>query len=151
MPRKSARMSRMNFSSSTMRTRGRSSCGVVMGDGTGTPSPPTLPDFSRSLGSCAPVAPLSRPWKGAAVRGRVDSAHFTRRLEQRDGSRSGTWIALAYCALGALGATLAEAFGQSPLTTKPWLGEAGPIAAVGSLALGALVAAVTVHTTRVLG
>lgn len=97
------------------------------------------------------VAPLGRPWKCGAVRGRVDSAHFTRRLEQRDGSRSGTWIALAYCALGALGATLAEAFGQSPLTTKPWLGEAGPIAAVGSLALGALVAVVTVRTTRVLG
>jgi hypothetical protein len=85
------------------------------------------------------------------VRDTVGSAHFSRRLEQRDASRSGTWIALAYCALGATGATLAEAFGQAPLTTKPWLGQAGPFAAVASLALGGLVALATVRTTRVLG
>jgi uncharacterized protein len=85
------------------------------------------------------------------VRGSAGSAPFSRRLEQRDASRTGTWIALAYSALGALGATIAEAFGQSPVTTKPWLGEAGPIAAVESLALGIVVAAATVRTTRVLG
>jgi hypothetical protein len=85
------------------------------------------------------------------VRGSAGSAPFSRRLERRDASRTGTWIALAYSALGALGATIAEAFGQSPLTTKPWLGEAGPIAAVESLALGIVVAAATVRTTRVLG
>ena len=85
------------------------------------------------------------------MRGSAGSAPFSRRLERRDASRTGTWIALAYSALGALGATIAEAFGQSPLTTKPWLGEAGPIAAVESLALGIVVAAATVRTTRVLG
>ncbi len=85
------------------------------------------------------------------MHGTVGSGPFSRRLEQRDSPRSGTWIALAYSALGALGATLAEAFGRSPIVTEPWVGTAGPIAAAVSLALGALVAAATIHTTRVLG
>jgi membrane protease YdiL (CAAX protease family) len=85
------------------------------------------------------------------VRVAVTRGPLSRRLEQRDGSRSGTWIALAYSALGAVGALVAEAFGRSPLTTKPWVGEAGPFAAIASLALGGLVAVATVRTTRVLG
>jgi membrane protease YdiL (CAAX protease family) len=85
------------------------------------------------------------------VRVRLGSDLFSRRLEQRDAPRSSAWIALAYGGLGALGATLSAASGHAAVTTDAWLGEAGPLAAVVSLALGALVAIATVRTTRILG
>jgi membrane protease YdiL (CAAX protease family) len=97
------------------------------------------------------VAPPGWACELSIVRGPASSASFSRRLVQPNAPRSGTWIAVAYCALGAIGATIVEAFGQSPITTPPWLGQAGPIAAIESLALGVLVAVVTVRTTRVLG
>jgi uncharacterized protein len=79
---------------------------------------------------------------------------FSHRLEQRDAPRSIAWIALAYGGVGALGATLAEAAGHSPLTTTgfwPELLGTGSFAAVLSLTLGSLVAVATIRTTRVLG
>jgi len=81
-------------------------------------------------------------------------AGFSHRLEQRDAPHSGGWVALAYGGLGALGATLAEASGQSPLTTTGWaagLLGAGSFAAVVSFGLGSLVAFATIRMTRMLG
>ena len=79
---------------------------------------------------------------------------FSRRLEQRDTPKNVAWIALAYGAVGALGATLAEVSGHSPLSTTgfwPGLLGAGSFAAAASLTLGVLVALATIRTTRVLG
>jgi uncharacterized protein len=70
---------------------------------------------------------------------------FSRRLVQRDGPRSG-WIAFLYGGLGALGATLAEVSGHSPLATDAWL-PLGPFAALASLALGGVLAWITVRAT----
>jgi membrane protease YdiL (CAAX protease family) len=102
----------------------------------------------------APLWPLHvKPRRASfcGVRVRLGSDLFSRRLEQRDAPRSSAWIALAYGGLGALGATLSAASGHAAVTTDAWLGEAGPLAAVVSLALGALVAIATVRTTRILG
>jgi membrane protease YdiL (CAAX protease family) len=81
-------------------------------------------------------------------------APFSRRLEQRDAPPSGAWIALAYGGLGALGATLAEVSGHSPVTTTAWwdrLTGLGSFAAVLSLGLGGLVALATIRMTRAMG
>ena len=81
-------------------------------------------------------------------------APFSRRLEQRDAPPSGTWIALAYGGLGALGATLAEVSGHSPVTTPAWwdrLTGLGSFAATLSLGLGGMVALATIRLTRALG
>jgi membrane protease YdiL (CAAX protease family) len=74
---------------------------------------------------------------------------FSRRLEQRDDPRSGGWIALLYGGLGALGATLAEASGRSPIVMSAWVGL-GPFASAMSLVLGAVVAVVTIRATPLL-
>jgi uncharacterized protein len=74
---------------------------------------------------------------------------FSSRLEQRDAPQSGAWIALMYGGLGALGATLAEASGHSPVLTNAWIGL-GSFAAPTSLGLGAVVALVTIRTTPLL-
>jgi uncharacterized protein len=58
---------------------------------------------------------------------------------------------LAYGGLGALGAMLAEACGQSPLTTEAWAGTSGWVALFASLGLGGLIAFVTVRATRWVG
>ncbi len=68
-----------------------------------------------------------------------------------DSSRRGAWNALAYGGLGALGATLAEACGQSPLTTEAWAHTSGWVGLLASLAFGGLIAFVTVRVTRVVG
>lgn len=63
----------------------------------------------------------------------------------------GPWTAFAYGGLGALGATLSEACGQSPWTTAAWAGTSGWVALLASLAFGGLLAFVTVRTTRIVG
>jgi hypothetical protein len=84
------------------------------------------------------LAPLATRWN-------------VRRLGQKDASRRGGWTALAYGGLGALGATLAEASGQSPFTTDAWAGTSGWVAWLTSLAFGGVIALVTVRTTRIVG
>jgi membrane protease YdiL (CAAX protease family) len=103
----------------------------------------------------APVAPaVALPGGSCKLAAVAAGVRYSHRLEQRDAPRSGAWVALAYGGLGALGATLAEASGRSPLTTTGWwpgLLGAGSFAALASLGLGCLVAALTIRTTRALG
>ncbi|HEX4516779.1 MAG TPA: CPBP family intramembrane glutamic endopeptidase, partial [Polyangiaceae bacterium] len=61
-----------------------------------------------------------------------------------------SWVLAAYGALGALGALLAVAFGQSPIMRASWLEVSGIEAAVASLVLGVCGAALAVILTRVL-
>jgi membrane protease YdiL (CAAX protease family) len=61
-----------------------------------------------------------------------------------------SWVLLAYGALGALGAILAAAFGQSPIVRAPWLEVSGVEAALASIVLGACGAALAVMLTRLL-
>lgn len=100
-----------------------------------------LPRVARPQAPSAPRPSLAQP--KTRFRGR--------RLERPDSPRRGPWIALAYGGLGALGATLAEACGQSPWTTDAWAGTSGWSSFLSSLAFGGLIAVVTVRTTRVLG
>lgn len=65
-------------------------------------------------------------------------------------SRLTTWVLLAYGALGALGATLAVAFGGGALTRDPWLPVSGFEGAFASLLLGVCGAALAIIATRVL-
>jgi membrane protease YdiL (CAAX protease family) len=61
-----------------------------------------------------------------------------------------SWVLAAYGALGALGAFLAIAFGQSPIMRAPWLEVSGFEAALASLVLGVCGAALALILTRVL-
>lgn len=94
-----------------------------------------LPRADRSEGT---RVPLSRP----------ETHRRLRPLGQRDAPRRGGWTALAYGGLGAVGAILAEACGQSPLTTDGWAGTSGWASLFVSLGLGGLLAFVTVRATR---
>ena len=68
----------------------------------------------------------------------------------RGPSRLTTWVLLAYGGLGALGATLAVAFGSGAFTRDPWLAVSGGEAVAASLLLGACGAALAIMATRVL-
>lgn len=61
-----------------------------------------------------------------------------------------SWVLAAYGALGALGALLAVAFGQSPIMRASWLELSGVEAALASLVLGVCGAALALILTRVL-
>ena len=61
-----------------------------------------------------------------------------------------SWVLAAYGALGALGAFLAMAFGQSPIMRTPWIEVSGVEAALASLVLGICGAALAVILTRFL-
>ena len=58
------------------------------------------------------------------------------------------WIVLAYGSLAALGAALALAFGRDPLVVPVRLGLTGATSILASLALGVLVAGMTIALTR---
>jgi membrane protease YdiL (CAAX protease family) len=68
----------------------------------------------------------------------------------RGPSRLTSWVLLAYGGLGALGATLAVAFGSGPFTRDPWLAVSGLEAVAASLLLGVCGAALAIMATRVL-
>lgn len=68
----------------------------------------------------------------------------------RGPSRVTTWVLLAYGGLGALGATLAVAFGGGAFTREPWLAVSGFEAVAASLVLGACGAALAIMATRAL-
>jgi membrane protease YdiL (CAAX protease family) len=61
-----------------------------------------------------------------------------------------SWVLAAYGALGALGAFLAMAFGQSPFTRTPWLEVSGIEATLASLVLAVSGAALALIVTRIL-
>src|SRR5947209_19416941 len=119
MPRKSARMSRMNFSSSTMSTRGRSPGDPACGEVTWFPAAM----LGRSTKTDCSTAP-----RVAWARRSCDALELM---------RLSTWVLLAYGALGALGAFLAAVFGHSPIMRASWLDVSNVEAALASLVLGA--------------
>src|SRR5580704_9954285 len=164
IPRKSARISRMNFSSSTMSTRGRS-YGAEVDIGADPPNPnrfggvhPAVRSFwvtasseRRGLHESAPRESF-REIMVAARHGRQDQRLEPLRRVARpltDG-RAPSLVVATSLAIAAAACGVSVALGSNPLFCRGWLGARGAASWLLSLGLGLLVGTVTVGATPAL-